>query len=185
MNMIAERQQKEIYYCDDITQQQKKFNVNAIGDKLSDLPLIQLLKKRLDGVENMAPIFYFLNKDTEAKTLAQVYVPKEMRLIYKCEKSYCCMFDRRIFFNDYEYLHLYFRKNELLAVHCNDWERDRYFGVSIPRESEGGQSDEWEFRRNQKVETVSMDLKLGIYDVRFELFFKAIFDFYKFSGLDW
>lgn len=55
----------------------------------------------------------------------------------------------------------------------------------MPRNPGDNLQDYQFFHRNKLVEPFSVDLKLGIYDVRFEDFFSLMFDFYGKSGLDW
>ena len=184
MNIAAERLEREILLENTIIKNQTLHDTATIGACKSDFTLMKALASKMDGVDDMSPIFYFPAKDAYARKLANAYILSEMRESYKLDKGYACVFDKRLLTEKYEHLHIYFRKNEILAVHRNDPERGRYFGVSIPR-TPSSPSDEWEFKRNHKVESVSMDLKLGIYDVRFELFFNTIFDFYITSGIEW
>ena len=136
----------------------------------------------MDSIDSMSPVFYFSTQDVIARRIAYAYIISEMRENYKLERGCNCVFDRRIINEKYEHIHLYFRKNELLAVYRSDPERGKYYGTSLPRYKE---ADIWTFKRNFEVENFAMDLKLGIYDVRFEVFFNLMFDFYITSGMEW
>ena len=180
MNLAVERLEKEEKKQDDIN-----IDTATIGACKEEYTLMKTLATKIDGISRMTPVFYITSKDSAARKMAYAYVREETREIYRCERSYDCIFDNRIIKNNCEHLHIYFRKHEILAVHCNDIERGKYFGVSLPRYMSSLYANEWEFKRNNKVESVAMDLKVGIYDVRFELFFKIIFDFYITSGIEW
>ncbi|MBQ8436181.1 MAG: hypothetical protein IJX20_00870 [Alphaproteobacteria bacterium] len=185
MNIAAKYVEKEDLLLPENINSIHYYNSALIGACQEEFTLMKTLAKRIDGIDNMSPIFYFPIKDSVARKMSYAYIIPEMRETYKFGHGYNCIFDRRIIRGNYEHLHIYFRKQEILAVHCNDVERGKYFGVSLPRYLSNRQGDEWEFKRNNKVESVDMDLKLGIYDIRFELFFNTIFDFYITSGMKW
>ena len=176
MNVVAKCLEKE-----------KIINIDTVTIETckEEFSLMKTLASKIDGISKMAPIFYLPYKDSAARKIAYAYVKTDTREIYRCKRDYDCIFDKRIIKDNYEHLHIYFRKHEILAVHCNDVERGKYFGVSVPRYLSSLHADEWEFKRNNKVESVAMDLKVGIYDVRFERFFNIMFDFYITSGIDW
>lgn len=180
MNLAVECLEKE-------EQKQEIINIDSatIGACKEAFSLMKTLATKIDDINHMTPVFYIPSKDSSARKIAYAYVDEDTREIYKCERGYNCIFDNRIIKSDCEHLHIYFRKHEILAVHCNDIERGKYFGVSLPRYLSSRHVDEWEFKRNHKVESVAMDLKVGIYDVRFELFFNIIFDFYITAGIEW
>ena len=184
MNIATERFEKEILLEQPIIKNNHYQDTATIGAHLEKCTFMKELSSRIGKIDNLSPIFYFPTKDSFARKQAYDYIIPEMRESYKFASGYSCMFDQRILSGNYEYLHIYFRKNEILAVYCNDIERGKYFGVSMPRHFKTD-NVEWEFKRKRKVECISMDLKLGIYDIRFELFFNAIFDFYINSGLKW
>ncbi len=184
MNIAAERLEREELLEPTIIKNREYDDTATIGSFKGEFPIMKDLAKRMDNIDIMSPIFYFHTNDIYARKIAYAYILPEMRVIYSFENRYKCVFDYRLLYKQYEHLHLYFRKDELLAVQKNDPERGRYFGVSIPLEPDFVPTQQ-KLKRVSRVENFAMDLKLGIYDVRFELFFCNIFDFYKTSGIKW
>ena len=149
------------------------------------LSVMKNLSGRIDGIECMRPIFYFQKRDWVAGMVAAQSVKPEYRQIYTVGRGYFCVFDRCIPNNHRRHLHLCFRNRELLAARCSENRENNYYGVLVPRNPGDDLGDYQFFHRNKLVEPFSVDLKLGIYDVRFEDFFNLMFDFYGKSGFDW
>lgn len=78
-----------------------------------------------------------------------------------------------------------FVKGSCWWLRCSENSENGYPGVLMSRNPGDDLQDYQFFHRNKLVEPFSVDLKLGIYDVRFEDFFSLMFDFYGKSGLDW
>ena len=133
----------------------------------------------------MEPVFNFQKRDLAAGTVAARSIEAECREIYAVGRGYLCVCDRNIPNNNRRHLHLCFRERELLVARCSENSENGYHGVLMSRNPGDDLQDYQFFHRNKLVEPVSVDLKLGIYDVRFEDFFSLMFDFYGKSGLDW
>lgn len=149
------------------------------------LSVMENLSGRLDGIGDMEPVFYFQKRDLAAGTVAARSIEAECREIYAVGRGYLCVCDRNIPNNNRRHLHLCFRERELLLARCSENSENGYHGVLMSRNPGDDLQDYQFFHRNKLVEPFSVDLKLGIYDVRFEDFFSLMFDFYGKSGLDW
>ena len=166
---------------DDTLSLKKYMNYAEVAENMQSI-IKKKLSERVDDFENLQPIFYVNKKDIVAARIAALTIEENNREVYELGKYWCIFSKNMLGLNIRKHLHLCFRGNQLLATRSSIKDETNYVGVLFPWDS---QVDNKFYHRNKLVESFSVDLKLGIYDVRFEDFFNMMFDFYLTLGVDW